>query len=251
MITAALDAQVPAGWVTGDEVYGADPGLRGDLEGRGIGYVLAVGCDRQVRVNAGRTGIRVDELASQLPRTTWQSRSCGPVRKVPTTTSGPGSPRPPAASTAGYSSAATPAPANSPSTRAGHPARWRCTPSCGWPAPAGASKNCSRGKGQVGLDHYQVRSWTSWHRFITLAMLALALLTVLTARAARDPAGTSNVIALTVAEIRRLLNAFIIDKRLPSAHTWHWSNWRRRVQARARRSHYQRRLHDNRTTPGK
>lgn len=26
-------------------------------------------------------------------------------------------------------------------------------------------------KGQVGLDHYQVRGWTGWHRFITLAML--------------------------------------------------------------------------------
>lgn len=31
-------------------------------------------------------------------------------------------------------------------------------------------------KGQVGLDHYQVRHWTSWHRHLTLAMLALALL---------------------------------------------------------------------------
>jgi hypothetical protein len=28
-------------------------------------------------------------------------------------------------------------------------------------------------KGQVGLDHYQVRTWIAWHRHITLAMLAL------------------------------------------------------------------------------
>jgi hypothetical protein len=35
------------------------------------------------------------------------------------------------------------------------------------------------GKGQVGLDHYQVRGWTCWHRHITLAMLALAILTPL------------------------------------------------------------------------
>jgi SRSO17 transposase len=33
----ALDAGVPAAWVTGDEVYGADPGLRAELETRGIG----------------------------------------------------------------------------------------------------------------------------------------------------------------------------------------------------------------------
>nr|WP_157099853.1 hypothetical protein [Microbispora sp. ATCC PTA-5024] len=24
-------------------------------------------------------------------------------------------------------------------------------------------------KGQAGLDHYQVRNWTGWHRHITLA----------------------------------------------------------------------------------
>ena len=34
-------------------------------------------------------------------------------------------------------------------------------------------------KGEVGLDQYEVRSWTGWHRHITLAMLALAYLTVL------------------------------------------------------------------------
>jgi len=34
-------------------------------------------------------------------------------------------------------------------------------------------------KGEVGLDHYEVRSWTGWYRHITLAMWAYALLTVL------------------------------------------------------------------------
>jgi SRSO17 transposase len=36
-------------------------------------------------------------------------------------------------------------------------------------------------KGEVGLDHYEVRSWTGWYRHITLAMWALALLAVLRA----------------------------------------------------------------------
>jgi SRSO17 transposase len=31
-------------------------------------------------------------------------------------------------------------------------------------------------KGEVGLDEYEVRSWTGWHRHVTLAMLALAYL---------------------------------------------------------------------------
>jgi hypothetical protein len=36
-------------------------------------------------------------------------------------------------------------------------------------------------KGEVGLDQYEVRSWTGWYRHITLAMWALALLTVMRA----------------------------------------------------------------------
>lgn len=35
------------------------------------------------------------------------------------------------------------------------------------------------GKGEVGLDHYEVRSWNGWYRHITLAMWAQAFLTVL------------------------------------------------------------------------
>jgi SRSO17 transposase len=38
------------------------------------------------------------------------------------------------------------------------------------------------GKGEVGLDQYEVRSWHGWHRHITLAMLAHAFLTVLRTR---------------------------------------------------------------------
>src|SRR5262249_35722099 len=34
-------------------------------------------------------------------------------------------------------------------------------------------------KGEVGLDQYEVRSWTGWYRHITLAMWAYALLAVL------------------------------------------------------------------------
>jgi SRSO17 transposase len=42
MLERALDAQVPAGWVTADEVYGGDARLRACLEQRGLAYVLAV-----------------------------------------------------------------------------------------------------------------------------------------------------------------------------------------------------------------
>jgi len=44
------------------------------------------------------------------------------------------------------------------------------------------------GKGEVGLDHYEVRSWTGWYRHITLAMWAQACLTVIRAETGADEA---------------------------------------------------------------
>jgi SRSO17 transposase len=75
MITRALDAGVPAAWITGDEVYGACPALRAELEARGVGYVLAVACDHPVPVG-GATG-RADALLRRIPARAGQQVSCG------------------------------------------------------------------------------------------------------------------------------------------------------------------------------
>jgi SRSO17 transposase len=75
MICRVLDAGVPAAWVAGDEVYGADPGLRSGLEARQIGYVLAVACDH--RVGFGGAIQRADALLGQVPARAWQQVSCG------------------------------------------------------------------------------------------------------------------------------------------------------------------------------
>jgi SRSO17 transposase len=40
-------------------------------------------------------------------------------------------------------------------------------------------------KGEVGLDHYELRRWDAWHRYVTLCLLAHAFLAV-TRLAARD-----------------------------------------------------------------
>lgn len=61
MIARALDAGVAASWMTDDEVCGADPRLRAELEDRGAGYVLAIGCDR--RVTAGTGAVRPENWA--------------------------------------------------------------------------------------------------------------------------------------------------------------------------------------------
>jgi hypothetical protein len=49
------------------------------------------------------------------------------------------------------------------------------------------------------------------------------------------------MISLTVNEVRRLINTVIIRPIRDLTHRLHWSHWRRRHQARARRSQYKRR----------
>jgi SRSO17 transposase len=41
--------------------------------------------------------------------------------------------------------------------------------------------------GEVGLDHYEVRTWTGWYRHITLALLAHVLLVIVRAQAEVQP----------------------------------------------------------------
>jgi hypothetical protein len=97
-------------------------------------------------------------------------------------------------------------------------------------------------KGEVGLDDYEVRSWTGWHRHITLAMLAHACLAVLRKVALGGRGGgedehdlAAELLPLTVPELRRLLWRLVWDQ-LPEPDTvLHWSDWRRRHQQRARR----------------
>jgi hypothetical protein len=89
------------------------------------------------------------------------------------------------------------------------------------------------------LDEHQVRTWTSWHRWVTLAMLALAFLTVaaLAEHAQPPPPG---MIPLTRNEIAHLAVALLPPPARGQGHRTHWSNWRRRHQYHARACHYRR-----------
>src|SRR6185312_4498737 len=55
------------------------------------------------------------------------------------------------------------------------------------------------GKDDVGLDQYEVRTWPSWHRHVTLSMMALAWLASVRAKLA-DP---SSKLATAVADEER------------------------------------------------
>jgi hypothetical protein len=102
-------------------------------------------------------------------------------------------------------------------------------------------ENFQAGKGLAALDEHQVRSWTSWHRWTILAMLAQAFLAV-TAAAERNrgDAGDGGLISLTCNEIRHLFTALLRQADHALDHLLHWSRWRRQHQTRARASHYRR-----------
>jgi SRSO17 transposase len=167
MIAAALDAGITTSWVTGDEAYGQDPQLRGALEARETGYVLAVACSTRVRINHGRTVVRTDTVAGRLPATAWQRHSAGNGAKGPRH----------------YDWAWVHIGSGSHhhllirrNRSTGELAFYQCwSPTEVTPSElvrvAGVRwsvEECFQAaKGQVGLDHYQVRHWTSWHRHIT------------------------------------------------------------------------------------
>ncbi len=83
MLTRAMDAGLPAGWVTGDEVYGQYYRLRALLEARGMGYVLAVPVNQRVHAASGSTDVRIDAVAAALPPRAWKPISAGPGAKGP------------------------------------------------------------------------------------------------------------------------------------------------------------------------
>lgn len=75
LIDRAVAAEIPAAWVAGDEVYGADPRLRAAVRGHRLGYVLAVAANRRVPTHSGP--IRVDALPALIPTHAWQKHSAG------------------------------------------------------------------------------------------------------------------------------------------------------------------------------
>ena len=248
MIVRALEAGTPARWVAGDEVYGACPALRGELETRRQGYVLAIGCDRRVTTSTATGPRRADEIAQGLPKGSWQRLSAGAGAKGHRL----------------YDWAWVTLTSNNASSadqhghwwllvrrhrRSGELAYFRCYA----PHPVALGElvgvagrrwtieeSFQASKNLAGLDEHQCRRWTSWRRWTVLAMLAHALLAVLAAieRAAHPPA--TGLIALTCNEIRRLLTTLIIEPARRVADPQTWSTWRRRHQARARASHYRR-----------
>jgi SRSO17 transposase len=182
MLARTFAADVALAWVTGDSVYGDDRKLRGWLEQHKQAYVLAVSSDETVWINHEQRSIAT--ILAELPSTNWERLSAGVGSKGPRTydwqrleLSDPAhkgwkrfllvrrSISDPSEMTAYISFAVV-------GTRLGEQVwvagmRWT------------VEESIQVGKGEVGLDHYEVRSWTGWYRHMTLAMWAGAFLSVI------------------------------------------------------------------------
>ena len=81
------------------------------------------------------------------------------------------------------------------------------------------------------MDHYQVRRYEPWYRYVTLAMLALAFLAATRAALADGSSGLPS----SANEIRRMLTALCAPAR-DQQHARRRSRWRHHHQERARQA---------------
>ncbi len=187
MLERTLDSGLPVAWVAGDTVYGSSQKLRVSLETRKQAYALAVACKEPVEVQGNRK--RVDQVARELAREDWQELSAGTGSKDPRLfawarielaapeTSGwqrwllvrrslDEGAKP---ADMAYVLVFAPVDTSLEEMVEAFGTRWTV-------------EQCfEEGKGEVGLDEYEVRSWHGWFRHITLSMVALAFLAALRA----------------------------------------------------------------------
>jgi SRSO17 transposase len=182
MLQRAFAADVPARWVLADSFYGRSHKFRCWLEKRGRPYAVMVPKTNAVRCQGRRK--KVERLAELLPEGAWATIPAGEegsgggpqwewaclelsvdpekgmqrwllVRRNPEETDD-------LAFYQAYGPKGTPARELVKVCQR----RWQV-------------EDCfAEAKGEVGLDHYEVRRWDAWHRHITLCLLAHAFLVV-------------------------------------------------------------------------
>jgi SRSO17 transposase len=258
MIERIRLAQIPISWVVADTVYGGNLDLRTWLEEQGYAYVLAVACNEPVGImtpDGARRQVEVREVeALLLQEQDWQRLSMSEGTKGPRlfdwaavpilhrweddgrhfllirrSLSDPQEKR--------YSLVfAAPGTTLQEMVQASG-ARWHI------------EEDFANAK-DLGLDHYEVRSFVGWYRHITLVLLAASYLTGIcaTERSATvppttsSPASTAEVLALTVPEVCHLLARLIWPAPSSVRLVLAWSWWRRSHQHRASYYHTKRRL---------
>lgn len=202
MLQRALEAGVPAAWVTGDAVYGGNRRLRMFLEGRGQPFVLAVKRDEPLwalEPERGPGQVAADRLAEALAPEDWTRLSAGDGSKGPRlydwalvalfrlqlaeegrswghwllVRRSPEDPE----ELAYYVVFAPKETTTLEEVVRVAGTRW-------------VIESCfESAKGEFGLDEYEVRKWEAWHRHVTLSLLAHAFVGVVRSREAQKGAG--------------------------------------------------------------
>jgi SRSO17 transposase len=181
--------ELPSGWVAGDDEFGRCSEFRAQLRHRRRRYVLDVPCNTSIRdlgeaPAAGRRRPpwrRVDEWAKAQPRRLWRKVRLGAGAKGPKV----------------VWAAEAWVQTKDEDGRAGprerlvvlrtvdrEPRVWYTLSNAPALVPLakvaevhgrrhGAEELFGAGKGEVGLGHYEVRSWVGWHHHMTLSLLAL------------------------------------------------------------------------------
>ncbi|MEP6871823.1 MAG: IS701 family transposase [Anaerolineaceae bacterium] len=193
MLARAFDADTPAQWVVADSGYGRSHGFRRWLEKCGRAYAVMIPKTNALQYRGRRE--RAEQLGERLTEDAWITLSSGvgvQGERVHDWACLPLSDRCPVGiqrwllvrrdlddpSAHAYWLAYGPA-----RTTIGELVRVCDTR---W----GIEECFAQAKGEVGLDHYEVRKWEAWHRFITLGLVTHALLVVMRAHARPDE--TSN-----------------------------------------------------------
>lgn len=180
MLARAFDVDVPARWVTGDTIYGHDE-LRRWLEDQGRSYVLAVPCTHLVWTAGCQE--EVQAIAARLPEDAWVRWSAGRGSQGPRWYDW-SCLRLPYASASGMAHWLLIRRDTGDPTELAYyrvygvddtavPEMVRVA-GLRWPIETALE----HAKGEVGLDHYEVRRWEAWYRHVTLALLAHAFLEV-------------------------------------------------------------------------
>ena len=184
MLERAFEADVPARWVVGDAVYGSDGKLRRALEAWEQAYALAVKSTEKPTTfppYAPPGQVMAAEVADALGPDAWHRLSCGEGAQGERLYDWAGVPLRPGLRRGWVHALVIRRDLTDPDERACYlvfaptdttlaeivraiGARWTI------------EDVFKLAKRQVGLDQYEVRSWTGWHRHATLALLALAAL---------------------------------------------------------------------------
>ena len=192
MLERAFAAGVPAAWVTGDEIYGDATDLRHWLEQERHPYVLAVSCSH--RVWRDGTQERADALIASLPQETWGTLSCGAGSQGERLYDW-------ACIQLSYVTAPGMAQWLLARRKRSDPTELAYFRAFGPEATSldelvrvagmrwAIEESFEEAKDKVGLDQYEVRTWTAWYRHITLALLAHAYLEVTRRQATTEEKG--------------------------------------------------------------